>query len=141
MIPYQESVSKLGKPCSAIVGISGAVLWGYASPDLLHLLARKPFPGNVTPEIAETFNLPVKEGVLITGVLQDGPAGESGMLPGDVVLEVDGKRVLNTSQLLNAVASLKPQSQAAFVIQRGKGKLTLKVTAAQRPKSLAVTKR
>ncbi len=26
-----------------------------ASPDLLHLLARKPFPGNVTPEIAESM--------------------------------------------------------------------------------------
>jgi Do/DeqQ family serine protease len=98
-------------------------------------------PRDLTPEIAQTFNLPVSQGVLITGVLQDGPAGESGMLPGDVVLEVDGKRVLNTSQLLNAVASLKPQSQAAFVIQRGKATLTLKVTAAQRPKSLAVTKR
>jgi Do/DeqQ family serine protease len=98
-------------------------------------------PRDLTPEIAQTFNLPVSQGVLITGVLQDGPAGESGMLPGDVVLEVDGKRVLNTSQLLNAVASLKPQSQAAFVIQRGKATLTLKVTAAQRPKSLAVTRR
>src|SRR6195952_4775235 len=26
-----------------------------ASPDLLHLLARKPFPGNVTPEITESM--------------------------------------------------------------------------------------
>ena len=24
-----------------------------ASPDLMHLLTRKPFPGNVTPEITE----------------------------------------------------------------------------------------
>ncbi|MGZ8319643.1 MAG: YbdK family carboxylate-amine ligase, partial [Telluria sp.] len=26
-----------------------------SSPDLLHLLARKPFPGNVTPEITESM--------------------------------------------------------------------------------------
>ena len=26
-----------------------------SSPDLLHLLSRKPFPGNVTPEIAESM--------------------------------------------------------------------------------------
>jgi Do/DeqQ family serine protease len=98
-------------------------------------------PRDLTPEIAQTFNLPVSQGVLITGVLQDGPAGESGMLPGDVVLEVAGTRVLNTSQLLNAVASLKPQTRAAFVIQRGKESLTLKITAAQRPKGLTTARR
>ena len=98
-------------------------------------------PRDLTPEIAQTFNLPVSQGVLITGVLQDGPAGDSGMLPGDVVLEVAGKRVLNTSQLLNAVASLKPQTRAAFVIQRGKESLTLKITAAQRPKGLSTARR
>lgn len=98
-------------------------------------------PRDLTPEIAQTFNLPVSQGVLITGVLQDGPAGESGMLPGDVVLEVAGKRVLNTSQLLNSVASLKPQTRAAFVIQRGKESLTLKITAAQRPKGPSTARR
>jgi len=98
-------------------------------------------PRDLTPEIAQTFNLPVSQGVLITGVLQDGPAGESGMLPGDVVLEVAGKRVLNTAQLLNAVAALKPQTQASFLIQRGKASLTLKVTAVQRPKGLATARR
>ena len=98
-------------------------------------------PRDLTPEIAQTFNLPVSQGVLITGVLQDGPAGESGMLPGDVVLEVAGKRVLNTSQLLNAVASLKPQTRAAFVIQRGKESLTLMITAAQRPKGPSTSRR
>jgi serine protease DegQ len=98
-------------------------------------------PRDLTAEIAQTFNLPVSQGVLITGVLQDGPAGESGMLPGDVVLEVAGKRVLNTSQLLNAVASLKPRSEASFVIQRGKSSMTLKITAAQRPKGLGAARR
>ena len=98
-------------------------------------------PRDLTPEIAQTFNLPVSQGVLITGVLQDGPAGESGMLPGDVVLEVAGQRVLNTVQLLNAVAALKPQTQASFLIQRGKASLTLKITAVQRPKGLATARR
>ncbi|MFX8813258.1 serine protease, partial [Acinetobacter baumannii] len=45
-------------------------------------------PRDLTPEMAETFNLPVKEGVLITGVLHNGPAAQGGMLPGDVVVQV-----------------------------------------------------
>jgi serine protease DegQ len=60
-------------------------------------------------EMMETFNLkPVKQGVLITGVLQNGPAAQGGVRPGDVVVQVAGKPVANTSQLLNAVAALKP---------------------------------
>ena len=47
-------------------------------------------PRDLTPEIAETFDLPVKQGVLITGVLQNGPASAGGVRPGDVV--VAGRR-------------------------------------------------
>jgi serine protease DegQ len=92
-------------------------------------------PRDLTPEIAATFNLPVKQGVLITGVLQNGPASEGGVRPGDVVVKVADTAVSNTSQLLNAVASLKPQAPATISVQRGDKALELKVTVAQRPKA------
>ena len=92
-------------------------------------------PRDLTPEIAATFNLPVTQGVLITGVLQNGPASEGGLRPGDVVLKVADTSVTNTSQLLNAVASLKPQAPATISVQRGDKALELKVTVAQRPKA------
>ena len=94
-------------------------------------------PRDLTPEIAETLNLSVKQGVLITGVLQNGPASEGGMLPGDVVISVGDNRVLNTAQLLNAVAALKPQAATSINVQRGNQLLSLKITAAQRPKNPA----
>jgi S1-C subfamily serine protease len=92
-------------------------------------------PRDLTPEIAETFNLPIKEGVLITGVLQEGPASAGGMKPGDVVTKVANTPVSNTSQLLTAVAALKPQTPAVIAVQRGDKALELKVTVAQRPKT------
>ena len=76
-------------------------------------------PRDLTPEIAETLNLPIKQGVLITGVLQNGPASAGGMRPGDVVVKIAGTPVANTSQLLNAVAALKPQTPATIGVQRG----------------------
>ncbi|HKX95607.1 MAG TPA: PDZ domain-containing protein, partial [Methylibium sp.] len=82
---------------------------------------------------AETFNLNVRDGVLITGVLQGGPASEAGLRPGDVVTRVAETPVANTAQLLNVVAALKPQSTARLVVQRGRGEVELKVTVAQRP--------
>jgi len=93
-------------------------------------------PRDLTPEIAETFGLPVKAGVLITGVLQDGPASKGGLKPGDVVVRIGGKPVDNTVQLLAAVAALKPQSPAQIGVQRGDKSLDVTLMVAQRPKAV-----
>ena len=90
-------------------------------------------PRDLTPEIAESFGLPVKAGVLITGVLQDGPASRSGMRPGDVVVKIDAEPVQNTAQLMAAVAALKPDSRALLRVQRGDAVLDLKLDIGQRP--------
>jgi serine protease DegQ len=92
-------------------------------------------PRDLDPEFAQSFKLPVHEGVLITGVLQDGPASSAGVKPGDVVTRIGDKQVRNTAQLMNAVAALKPKSEALIAVQRGEKALELKVTVAQRPKS------
>ncbi len=90
-------------------------------------------PRDLTPEFVENFHLPIKQGVLITGVLQDGPASRAGMRPGDVVVKIGDKPVTNTYQLLNAVAALKPKTETSVAVQRGDKPLELKVKVAQRP--------
>ena len=92
-------------------------------------------PRDLTAEIAESLRLPVKSGVLITGVLRNGPAGNGGLQPGDVVVKIADRPVADTRQLLDAVAALKPASVATIVVQRGDRALDLKVTVAQRPAS------
>jgi Do/DeqQ family serine protease len=92
-------------------------------------------PRDLTPEIAKTLDLSVKQGVLITGVVQSGPASEGGLRPGDVVLRIGGAPIANTPQLLNAVAALKPHETATVSVQRGASALDVKVTVGQRPPS------
>ena len=92
-------------------------------------------PRDLTPEIAQTFNLKIDKGVLITGVLQGGPASEGGLKPGDVVVKVAETPVVNMAQLLNAVAALKPKSQAHLSVQRGSREIDVQVTVGQRPKA------
>jgi Do/DeqQ family serine protease len=91
-------------------------------------------PRDLTPDIAESLHLPVQQGVLITGVLQSGPASAGGVRPGDVVVKIAGTPVANTAQLLNAVAALKPKQSAVIGVQRGSNALDLNVMVAQRPK-------
>ena len=90
-------------------------------------------PRDLTPEFADSFQLPVREGVLVTGVLRDGPAAQAGLKPGDVVTAIGGVKVSNTAQLLRAVGALKPPASAVLAVQRGSDALTLSVPVARRP--------
>ena len=94
-------------------------------------------PRDLSPEIADTFNLKTREGVLITGVLRNGPAARGGLKPGDVVTTVGATRVGNTAQLLNAVAALKPGEPTQIRVQRGEEQMTVTVVTARRPQATA----
>ncbi|MDR3452220.1 MAG: trypsin-like peptidase domain-containing protein [Rhodoferax sp.] len=98
-------------------------------------------PNNLSPELAETFGLKLPKdnpdalaGVIITGVLQNGPAAQAGIKPGDVIVSVAGKPVNNVGELLTSVSALKPGIPAQFGLLRQDTKLELKVTPGLRPR-------
>ncbi|GAC1354587.1 MAG: Do family serine endopeptidase [Variovorax sp.] len=92
-------------------------------------------PNDLSPELAETFGVKADAGVIITGVLQNGPAAKAGIRPGDVITSVGEKKTDNVQALLTAVAGLKPGSVSRFALQRGSDKMELEVTPGLRPKS------
>lgn len=94
-------------------------------------------PNDLSPELAETFGVKANAGVIITGVLQNGPAARAGIRPGDVITQVEDKKIGNVQELLTAVAGLKPGSNARFALQRGSDKMELNVNPGLRPKSPA----
>ena len=91
-------------------------------------------PNELSPELAETFGVKTSQGVIITGVLQSAPAASAGIKPGDVIVSVAGKPVNNVSELLSAVAALKPGTPASFGIYRRDVRSELKVTPGVRPR-------
>jgi serine protease DegQ len=91
-------------------------------------------PADLSPELMETFGVKAQRGVLITGVLQNGPAAQAGIRPGDVITEVAGKQVSSVSELLSSVAALKPGTAARFGLFRRDQVLAVDVTPGLRPK-------
>ena len=96
-------------------------------------------PQELNAELVEAFKLKPEAakagGVIITGVLQNGPAAQSGIRPGDVILAVDGQPVSNVSQLLTAVAALKPGTPAPLKVLRGDGPVEIAVTPGKRQRT------
>ena len=93
-------------------------------------------PQELNAELIEAFKLQPEAakagGVIITGVLQNGPAAQGGIKPGDVITAVNGQPVKNVSQLLTAVASLKPGTPAPLTVLRGNGPVEIAVTPGKR---------
>lgn len=89
-------------------------------------------PQDLSPELAESFGMQPGTGVIISGVLQNGPAAQAGIRPGDVITAVAGRQVKNVAQLLSAVANLPPGTPASLDVVRREGKTKIDVTPGRR---------
>ena len=92
-------------------------------------------PQNLSKELSESLGLPGNtEGVLISGVLEGGPAARGGVKPGDVLTAVNGNKTKDVRQLLNQVAQIGPGNEASLRIFRKDKELELKIQTGKRPK-------
>lgn len=94
-------------------------------------------PNELTPELAQTFGIQNAQGVIVTGVLNGGPAASAGIRPGDVISAVGGQPVRTVSELLSRIAALVPGQPADFAVQRKSETLALSVVPKQRPRPQA----
>jgi S1-C subfamily serine protease len=87
----------------------------------------------LTPEIINENKIPLKSGLLVMGVFQDGPAGRAGILPGDIIYEIDGRPISDPDDLVRSVMAMPPGKSVRFAVLREKEKLLIRVVVAQRP--------
>lgn len=92
---------------------------------------------NIDQNLAKAMDLPSTEGVLVSTVTEDGPAGKAGLKSGDVILALDGEKMSDVTQLRNEVASRKPGSTVDLTILRDDNEQEVEVTLGELPEEEA----
>ncbi|MGM0783427.1 MAG: Do family serine endopeptidase [Pseudomonadota bacterium] len=87
----------------------------------------------MTPELAASFGLNAPEGVVIAGVVPDGPADRANLRPGDVLLEVDGRPILDARIAMSDIAAIEPGADLPLTVVRGGETLSVTLEVGERP--------
>jgi serine protease Do len=85
----------------------------------------------VTPELAETLGLKSPQGALVVETAKDGPAERAGVRPGDVIVEFNGTKIKDSTDLPLQVAGLAPGKGVQIKILRDSKEMTLPLTVGE----------
>jgi S1-C subfamily serine protease len=88
---------------------------------------------NLTPALADSLNIRSHTGVLVSGVLEDGPAAKAGIKPGDLVTAIDRQRIAGSPQMLEMIAAKAPGSPLTVTVYRDGSEQDLVAFVGERP--------
>ncbi|MCX6134194.1 MAG: PDZ domain-containing protein [Ignavibacteriales bacterium] len=95
---------------------------------------------DITSQMEKAMDLKSKDGALVGEVTRKSPAEAAGIKEGDIIIEFNGKKVDDASDLQKAVADTKPESKVTAVVMRKGEKKSLDVVVGKQPsKSKIVT--
>ncbi len=94
----------------------------------------------VTPEIADSVGIPGKKGALVAELVPGGPAEKAGVQQGDVVLEVNGHMVKDSTDLTRQVASSHTGDTLSLTILRSGKQIAVAVKSGVRPSQAELDK-
>jgi S1-C subfamily serine protease len=107
--------------------------------------------GTITPALAKAINLPVTEGVIVQTVEKGGPADKAGIEPGntkatiegaevslggDIITEINGKKIAGMEELVEAINAAKPGESLELTVLRDGQTKKATVTLGDRPASV-----
>ncbi|MHB8622693.1 MAG: trypsin-like peptidase domain-containing protein [Sulfuricaulis sp.] len=93
----------------------------------------------INPQIAQALKLDNTAGVVVVGLVRGGPAHRAGILPGDVIVSIDGKKITDAHQALVTIASRKPGDRIQLEVLRNGKPLMFVAAATERPARAALT--
>jgi len=83
--------------------------------------------------MVKELELPSTEGALVSDVTADSPAEKAGLKDGDFIIAFDGKKVIDSNQLMHLIATYKPGTHIPVKLVRDGREKTLTVALGERP--------
>ncbi len=65
----------------------------------------------ISPALAESFGLLEARGIIIAGVMPQGPADHAGVKTGDIILQINGEAIVDGTDALNLIAQTAPGNE------------------------------
>jgi serine protease Do len=91
---------------------------------------------DLTDDLAGYFGVGQKNGVLVSKILEDGPAAKAGIKSGDIITRFDNSPIKSVRDLLNTVGKAEVGKKVTVTVMREKKPLSLSVTVGERPQNL-----
>jgi serine protease Do len=88
---------------------------------------------DITDELASSFGVREREGVLVADVLKGGPAETAGLRPGDVIVELNGARIREVPDLQRRIAGVAPGQKVRLAVVRDRARVPVGVTLGEMP--------
>lgn len=83
---------------------------------------------DLTSELAESFELKEKKGILVAQVIEDSPAEKAGLERGDVITRLEGEPVGKVAEFRNRIALTSPGTELKLTVLRDGEKKQITVT-------------
>ena len=84
----------------------------------------------MTPELSEAFGLKQTEGVVITEVVEGSPADQAGIVPGDILVRIDGEDIRDVKDMRNVLGLLRAGREVEIELLRGRETVTVHAATA-----------
>ena len=101
--------------------------WGVSSSRRIGVTSTE-----LSEQLADFFGVKDKHGVLVQTVSENSPASKAGIKAGDVIIEVDGEKIEQVSDLSRAIGR-KEEGDVKITLVRNKSQMTVNVTPEKRP--------
>jgi serine protease Do len=94
---------------------------------------------DINERLAESFNIPTTRGTLVRQVMEDSPADDAGLEPGDFIIRVGEGRIASGNELRNTIADTRPGEKVELEFYREGERQTATVTLGEQPPELRVS--